>query len=416
MPGMIGKHGNKVLERLSSKIISKQLSDPLFRAKMSKLKLVKINREYDIPYVSGHSKNGLTVYIDRHFPTDWEGNDITPFLKAHEVAEKAMMDLKQLTRPEIEYIANCVERMAVEKAGINYKKYSQHIQKYMKKIEHEQVNKAPKDLDLTPYADEKTKNVLIGNMGKMKTKRVVTKVVRESVGLPLTETKISLQYHDELNPKLWDGFKLKDAVRNKLLEFAYSWCDFAKISLDLIQDIIILGGNANYNYTDKSDIDVHVIIDRNKLNPDRAFVDEYLQDKKVLWTMTHKVTILGLPLEPYAQDSTADFPSGQGVYSLKTDKWLQRPIYGKIDFSKDINLKKKVMFYAHMIDSMIKDKMDLGAFKDLKNKISTMRGAAIAKGGEFSFENLVFKELRNRGYLDKMNKYEKTVKDQQLSL
>ena len=65
---------------------------------------------------------------------------------------------------------------------------------------------------------------------------------------------------------------------------------------------------------------------------------------------------------------------------------------------------------------MIKSKMDVDAFTDLKAKIYNMRGAGIAKGGEFSFENLVFKELRNRGYLDKMAKYEKTKKDQQLSL
>jgi hypothetical protein len=65
---------------------------------------------------------------------------------------------------------------------------------------------------------------------------------------------------------------------------------------------------------------------------------------------------------------------------------------------------------------MIKNKMGGDVFADLKKKLSDMRSSGIAKGGEFGFENLVFKELRNRGYLDKMNKYEKTAKDQQLSL
>ena len=49
--------------------------------------------------------------------------------------------------------------------------------------------------------------------------------------------------------------------------------------------------------------------------------------------------------------------------------------------------------------------MDANAIHEIKSKIRNMRGAAIAKGGEFSFENLVFKELRNRGYLDKMSNY-----------
>ena len=60
--------------------------------------------------------------------------------------------------------------------------------------------------------------------------------------------------------------------------------------------------------------------------------------------------------------------------------------------------------------------MDVGAVRDLKAKLRDMRAASIADGGEFGFENLVFKELRNRGYLDKMNKYELTMKDQELSL
>ncbi len=97
----------------------------------------------------------------------------------------------------------------------------------------------------------------------------------------LEELKISLQYHDELNPKLWNGNKLKPEVRTKLLKFADTWADYASIPKNLIQDVIMVGGNVNYNYTDKSDIDVHLIIDRNKLG-ERKLVDDYLQSKKVL--------------------------------------------------------------------------------------------------------------------------------------
>ena len=75
-----------------------------------------------------------------------------------------------------------------------------------------------------------------------------------------------------------------------------------------------------------------------------------------------------------------------------------------------------LLFYKHLIDEIIRDKMDISAVKDLKDKIKSMRSASIAAGGEFSFENLVFKELRNRGYLDKINKYEQGLKDKALSL
>jgi hypothetical protein len=45
-----------------------------------------------------------------------------------------------------------------------------------------------------------------------------------------------------------------------------------------------------------------------------------------------------------------------------------------------------------------------------------MRAGAIEKGGETAPENLVFKELRNRGYLDKMSKYTRNLEDESLSL
>ena len=98
----------------------------------------------------------------------------------------------------------------------------------------------------------------------------------------LAELKLTLQYHDELNPKIWKSTdKLNPEVRKALIKFAHAWAEFAKIPKSMIQDIVMTGGNANYNYTNKSDIDVHVIVDRSKLFSDPKFVEEYLQDKKI---------------------------------------------------------------------------------------------------------------------------------------
>jgi len=232
----------------------------------------------------------------------------------------------------------------------------------------------------------------------------------------LSEMKISLQCHDELNPKLWDGKTLKAEVREKLLQFAETWRDYAKIPKNLVQDIVIIGGNTNYNYTKYSDIDVHLVIDRNRINPDRNLVDEYLQAKKMLWSLSHKISVYGYPLEPYAQDITQKFAKGQGAYSIKNNTWIQEPEECDYDFSKDKHLKEKVKHYMVTIDHMIDSKMGVDVFDKMREKFGNMRRAGIAKHGEFSFENLVFKELRNRGYLDKMTKYAKTIKDAQLSL
>ena len=232
----------------------------------------------------------------------------------------------------------------------------------------------------------------------------------------ISELKLQLQYHTELNTKLWNEYQLKPEVRAKLLQFAEAWREFAKIPKSAVKEVIMLGGNANYNYTDLSDIDVHLVVNKSEIAKDNPLLDDYLQDKKVMWTMAHKITILGYGLEPYAQDESVAYPKDQGVYSLTKDEWIAKPEFIGDDFLKNPYLKKKIKFYMDMIDDMIKNKMDVEAFNNLKDKLRDMRGAAILKGGEFSFENLVFKELRNQGYLDKMARYKKDVQDQALSL
>lgn len=232
----------------------------------------------------------------------------------------------------------------------------------------------------------------------------------------LNELKLQLQYHKELNPKLWDDFVLKPEVRAKLLQFAEVWRDYAKIPKSAVKEVILLGGNANYNYTDMSDLDVHLVVDKSLIAKDNPLLDDYLQDKKQMWTMSHKITIFGYGLEPYAQDTSVEYPKQQGVYSLTKDEWIAKPEFVGDDMLKDPYLKKKVKFYMKMIDDMIKGHVDLDSVKHFKEKLRDMRGVAIKKGGEFSFENLVFKELRNQGYLDKLSAYQRTEQDQALSL
>jgi hypothetical protein len=228
---------------------------------------------------------------------------------------------------------------------------------------------------------------------------------------------ISLQYHNNLNPKLWDDGQLKPEVRGKLIQFAETWRDFAMIPKEMVQDIVMTGGNANYNYTDQSDIDVHLVVDRDGFGMPRDFIDQFLQDKKILWTMTHpNIKVYGYPLEPYAQDPAESIPMNQGQYSLMNAQWIQMPSNLNLDFTGNKVLQDKVDHYKHVVDRLIRSSASSAALKGIKNKITAARGPAIAKGGEFSLENLVFKELRNQGYIDKIDMYLKSEQDKALSL
>jgi hypothetical protein len=231
----------------------------------------------------------------------------------------------------------------------------------------------------------------------------------------LRELKSTLQYHDQLNPKLWTDEKLNPDVWLALNKIAKEWAKFANIPAKAIEDVILVGGNANYNYTKYSDIDLHLMIDKSKVKCD-GLVDDYLLSKKQLWALTHDITVKGQPVELYGQSSTDSFKESQGVYSLQSRKWLQQPQRVKFDKNSQA-VKDKVYDLSKAINDLIDSKSDdIGQFRRLKGKLKGMRSTAIEKGGEYAPENLAFKELRNRGILDKMNKYLRNLEDQELTL
>lgn len=226
--------------------------------------------------------------------------------------------------------------------------------------------------------------------------------------------KTTLEYHPELNQKLWDGVELRTDVRTQLLKLAKEWQRFANIPNSAVKDIIFTGGNANYNYTSTSDIDIHIVIDKNSIYSDRKLVDDYYKDKKALWSLTHEVRVKGYPIEFYAQGLDETLVAS-AIYSLKSGEWIKKPIHGDYDFESE-GLEKKVDSYRQMIDSLIDSKADKAAFKLLKDKLRDLRKSSLSSGGEFAEGNLVFKSLRNEGYLDKMSKYLRKKEDEALSM
>lgn len=230
------------------------------------------------------------------------------------------------------------------------------------------------------------------------------------------DLKLTLRYHNNLNPKFWVGEAIKPEVREALLRIAKEWAVFANIPLHAIQDVILVGGNANYNYTKYSDLDLHLLVRKEEIANCPELIDDYLQDKKQLWALTHNIQIYDHDVELYAQDLSAATPSGQGVFSLQNSLWLIRPVYQEVNLS-DPTITAKVNQYMEKIDFLINNRADdRDAFEKLKEKIRDMRSSSIQRGGEFAVENLVFKELRNRGYLDKLSHHLKNLKVSSLSL
>lgn len=228
--------------------------------------------------------------------------------------------------------------------------------------------------------------------------------------------RLTLKYHNKLNIKFWDEGYLRPEVRDKLLQIGYKWADFAKIPPEAIKDIILVGGNANYNYTRFSDLDLHLVVDKSQIADCPEILDDYLRDKKKLWALVHDIKLYAHPVELYAQDVTDPLPANQGVYSVRDDEWIMEPRRTEVNLSDPL-LFRKVRAMVEKIDDLIDNEADdPDVLRKLQKRIRDMRASAIQQGGEFALENLVFKELRNRGYLDKLSNHIKHLEDTNLSL
>ena len=224
-----------------------------------------------------------------------------------------------------------------------------------------------------------------------------------------------MRFHDELNPSIWEGNKLKDKVAMKLMEIASNFVAYLDVEGFSIEDIIITGSMANYNYTEQSDIDLHIICDYSKLPTNCPILSqEYFQAKKKIYNDKHNIKIYGYDVELYVEDSSVPSLAG-GKYSLLQRKWLRFP--QKIDFEvDDVIGTEELQDLITQIENVCMTDGNIEEANDLLNRIYEMRKSGLAKGGEFAFENLLFKALRNRGYLDKLRSYIAYAEDLSLSL
>lgn len=238
-------------------------------------------------------------------------------------------------------------------------------------------------------------------------------------GSPAPEDiEVAHQYHDELNNELWDqegeSYILKEDVRDKLLETAEAFYEFLKIEGVEVEDIVITGSSANYNWTENSDIDLHIVVDKTKAKKlCGELVDEYFDTKKRIWNDLHNIRIRSFPIEMYVEGSDQRAVSS-GVYSIMNDEWVTEPKHEEPSVDDDAVRVKAAEIIREVQDVLTADKAS--AVEQVVEKIRKMRQAGLDKNGEFSTENLVFKILRNDGWLEKMYECKNKLFDRDLSI
>ena len=140
---------------------SEDIDDPVLLdvVKALRRRVRRVSHDYDIPYIAGYSVDGKTIFIDRHLPRTirWllKTVRVEPFLLTHEIVEKALLDELRLHYLHAHQIAMRAERDAVKAAGVSWWAYQSFMKKHEKPIEEEKLIRVPRNLDLTPYRDEK---------------------------------------------------------------------------------------------------------------------------------------------------------------------------------------------------------------------------------------------------------------------
>jgi predicted nucleotidyltransferase len=232
----------------------------------------------------------------------------------------------------------------------------------------------------------------------------------------------SFSIKDTLNPKVWENPEdpkkatMVPKVRKALMRIAEEFIE--DLGEDVfVEDIFFMGSLVNFNWSEFSDFDLHVIVDFERYGKQEELYKELFDLKKKLFNDKHNIKIFGYDVEVYAQPAS-DEANSDGVYSVMNDEWVHVPTktHKNIDMSV---LKTKIKSWTDKIDDAIEESKvdgDTKKLKKLKDKLKDYRQSGLEKDGEFSYENLVFKYLRRSGHIGKLFDEKTKIKDKELSV
>ena len=237
-----------------------------------------------------------------------------------------------------------------------------------------------------------------------------------------TNINEDIEKHTTLNPKLFnEDNSLKKEVHEKILEIVEEFVnDLSTDEVEFnISDIVLIGSNVSYNYTKDSDLDVHIIADTKNLKCPENLVNALYSAYRSLFNKKFDIEFYGIPIELYVETENSTRVSN-GVYSVLKDSWIKEPEVTEIPELDREAFDELYNEWESKCKDLIKDIED-NKFEDetkvveLIEDIYELRKSGITEG-EYSLQNLVFKELRNNKFLDGLKEYKNELIAKRLSL
>jgi hypothetical protein len=232
----------------------------------------------------------------------------------------------------------------------------------------------------------------------------------------------SFNTHDTLEPRIWntDENTMKPIIRDRLMKIAQNFIDELPVEVN-IEDITLTGSLANFNWSNYSDVDLHIIVDFLGVDENRDLIKSFFDNARMKWNNKHEIRVKGYDVEVYVEDARENHASS-GVYSILKDEWLVKPrkYTNNIDFPSARRKSDDIEFQVNIAANLItagKLKVAMKNIKRLKQKIRNMRKAGLeSRQQEFSIENIAFKILRRNGILDYLEDLRTKAYDEMMSL
>ena len=200
----------------------------------------------------------------------------------------------------------------------------------------------------------------------------------------------SIEKHNKLNPDLFENNELKEDVKESVKNIVNTFEEIIKKDgvKFKVKDIVLVGSNVSYNYTDDSDLDIHIIADSSVVKDNSEQSKKYLgilyNLYKSMFNSDYDITIHGVPAEVYVELDDIGAAKSNGIYSLNSG-WIKEPVQEDIPDIDMEAFRKEFEEWEKQYKELIKDLPQV----DLEESTDTLQESSITRiGRQLEFENV----------------------------
>lgn len=112
-----------------------------------------------------------------------------------------------------------------------------------------------------------------------------------------------IEKHEKLNPLLFENDELKSEIKEAIEKIVNQFVEDLKtdgVKIE-VKDVILVGSNVSYNYTKDSDLDIHIIADKDSLDCSEEVYNLLYGAYRSLFNKNYDINIKGIPVEIYVE-------------------------------------------------------------------------------------------------------------------